>query len=222
MKEKMPLSINQLIANLRSNSEARIPSKLNKRLSSFKMEDLALLLQAFFEDVILQSGGKAVIGEFTLRKIKAVVVWLCNSPRPGLLLYGNCGLGKTVMLHALHRLLTYPVGAFDVLMYSAERLVELFRDNRDLFYEVRSCRILIVDDVGCEPVRCVIYGTDYAPIRDILSWRYEHRLVTVLSTNLDDKKISSAYGERVWDRICESYDRIVYEGESFRKTGRPE
>lgn len=66
----------------------------------------------------------------------------------------------------------------------------------------RSCDILVLDDLGAEIIN------EKAPwlaiVNEIVNARYEHSLVTVLTTNKKLKEFSGRYGERVADRFIEA------------------
>ena len=55
------------------------------------------------------------------------------------------------------------------------------------------------------------------PVQDIIVYRYDRRLITVLSSNLDDDGLLAKYGSRVLDRLGESYTRIAYTQSSYRE-----
>lgn len=71
-------------------------------------------------------------------------------------------------------------------------------------------KILLLDDLGCEPENCIIYGTSYHPISEIIYHRYRNQLTTILTTNLTDNELASRYGPRIMDRLEESYEFIAY------------
>ena len=75
---------------------------------------------------------------------------------------------------------------------------------------------LSIDDMGCEPERCCIYGVDYTPIQQILYNRYDRRLPTMITTNLNLELIKDRYGERLLDRFAESYRRVCLDYPSYR------
>lgn len=68
---------------------------------------------------------------------------------------------------------------------------------------------------GCEPA-CKIFGIDYEPMCEILCRRYECRKITVITTNYGDQQLRRIYGQRVWERLNESYCMITFEGINFR------
>ena len=164
----------------------------------------------------------------TERVLRLASAWM-KGGRRGLLLCGNCGTGKTKLIEALEHLITYYSGGsgdkdtriLPMRIYSAKEIVRLSlsKDGLELerFNRLKKVRRLGIDDIGTEPVTVKNYGTDTNPIVDILFSRYETMKVTILSTNYDMETIRKTYGERIYDRLCEMYDRIVFNFKSFRQ-----
>lgn len=44
--------------------------------------------------------------------------------------------------------------------------------------------ILAIDDLGTEPREIIEYGNVLSPIIDLISYRYEHQLPTIITSNL--------------------------------------
>ncbi len=213
------MEIGKIIGSLLNASADQTPcSKLQGRLSSLTEEEIETILTALYQQYVEDRGMRLERDDDTLEKLHKVTKWLTVSKRPGLLLYGNCGRGKTAMLHALNRMLREGRPLSSVNLFTAQDLFDSFKDeNRRMAYDdARKSMATLMDDLGCEPSRCVIYGTDYNPIRNFFYSRYDRQLITIVSTNLDDIQIPDIYGERVWDRMKEMFDRISYSGESYR------
>ena len=180
-------------------------------------------------DDLLQCYAHAVRGsgremELTpdIEKVLRMVVCWMRSGKRGLLLCGSCGTGKTKIMQALTHLLTfYCQERTRVPLYSAGEIVKLSlsKDEKEMmaFEMLRAWPYLGIDDLGTEPVNVKNWGTDTNPIVDLLYKRYDKMRVTVLSTNLNVEKIGEVYGKRIFDRICESYDRISFSFQSFRQ-----
>ena len=72
-------------------------------------------------------------------------------------------------------------------------------------------------ELGSEPERCQSYGTDYTPVQNLISYRYDRKLPTIVTTNLADDKILDRYGPRMMDRINEMFSILRFKGDSYRK-----
>lgn len=76
---------------------------------------------------------------------------------------------------------------------------------------------LFMDDVGAEAKEAFYMGNRILPVVEILLERYDHRNITVITSNLSDSGIADMYGARVADRLNEVADKIAFMGESYRK-----
>jgi DNA replication protein DnaC len=61
------------------------------------------------------------------------------------------------------------------------------------------------------------YGNICSPITELLEYRYDKRLPTLISTNLTPPMITQRYSERVGDRLKEMMDVVVFEADSYRR-----
>ena len=78
-------------------------------------------------------------------------------------------------------------------------------------------RQLAIDDVGTEPETVKHYGNVITPITEALLFRYDARLFTLCTSNLDLDGMRMRYDERVYDRIVEMFNKIAYNNGSYRK-----
>lgn len=168
--------------------------------------------------------------------------WLTSSDSTfGLFLCGGAGNGKTTILRALQNLTNYlrsdevysnrqdeyPIRGYSFI--TAKELV-LFakaynnptRENESDVYKfkrLRNIEILAIDDLGQEPRESIHYGDFVTAAMDIISFRYEEQLCTLVSSNLAADEISKYYDERIADRFREMMNIINFGAEqSFRKS----
>lgn len=85
------------------------------------------------------------------------------------------------------------------------------------YEEFLRAKYLFLDELGSEPERCQSYGTDYTPVQNLISYRYDRKLPTIVPTNLADDKILDRYGPRMMDRINEMFSILRFKGDSYRK-----
>lgn len=220
---------------------ARKSAPARYRLPLTGEQTAEVLLQAY-ESEVSERGREFRRDEATVRHAEQAARWLTVSNRPGLLLYGGLGNGKTTMMRAIalymHTLRSVAEGrkaefwrmdererrATEELAarlpapveVSAVYLAGLGTDS-SRFAELVNAPLLLIDDVGCEPDVVKHYGTETTPVADALCRRYDRQLQTIVTSNLDDESILHRYGPRITDRLDEMFDRIAYDDESYRK-----
>ena len=213
------MKIHQLILNLPATSEVEQPCRPEKIQE--KKENIESALQMLYKIQVEARGREFIADAPTLEKLNLAAKWLSSSQKFGLVLYGNVGSGKTMLLNSLAQLF-YRIGCSlpHIINTTAAELHRYYVPDlcAGSFYAVaKNCKILLLDDLGCEPENCIIYGTSYHPISEIIYHRYRNQLTTILTTNLTDNELASRYGPRIMDRLEESFDFIAYTNPSYRK-----
>lgn len=213
------MKIHQLILNLQATSEVEQPCKPEKMKG--KKENIESALKMLYKMQVEARGREFIADAPTLDKLNLAAKWLGSSQKFGLVLYGNVGSGKTMLLNSLTQLF-FRTGCFmpHIISTTAAELQRCFVQDQSAegFYGVaKNSKILLLDDLGCEPENCIIYGTSYHPISEIIYHRYRNQLTTILTTNLTDNELASRYGPRIMDRLEESFDFIAYTNPSYRK-----
>ena len=162
--------------------------------------------------------------EATRSHLSKVAKWLTVSTRPGLLLYGGIGNGKTTMVNAIAdviRIVYRDVNSFErskgVTSVSAFDVARMAKeDNSEKLRGLAEREILHIDDVGTEPASVKVWGNEVSPIVELIYKRYDRLLCTIITSNLDDTEILKRYGPRVSDRMHETFDFLAYENQSYR------
>ena len=147
------------------------------------------------------------------------------SPKFGIMLCGGVGNGKSTMMKALQRLLIYlqieirQNTSFETLgmkIVSAKELSRRIRIDSKNSLQFQDVNILGIDDLGEEEPEVMDYGNRVTPLIDLLSYRYDRMLFTMVTTNLIPQQIRSTYGDRIADRFNEMMLIIPYTEPSFR------
>lgn len=146
------------------------------------------------------------------------------NPKFGVLLCGNCGNGKTTMLHAFRSALNFlnDRGYFEnpreigLRIVDARELVELAK-NYDRFKGVRDSFMIGLEDIGREATDVMDYGNIISPVIEMIEYRYDRQLFTFITTNLTPKQLREKYGPRVADRFNEMLEVIIFANETYRK-----
>ena len=206
----MEQNMNQLIEQHKASYTRLLPYSSKDRLPMElgTIQETTARLTALYQIEVENRGISFIHDEFTVRSIERVAKWLHYSKQRGLLLYGSVGNGKTTMLRSIARLFlgrSFLLNANTIYQYEKENSLERSQS-----------KLLLIDDLGTEPERCLIFGEEHHPMTDIIQERYSDNLTTVIATNLTLENIKVRYGARVHDRMIEMYAGIYYDGDSYR------
>lgn len=197
------------------------------QISNFDFEDAQeakeLLIEFYRREMHHIENDSMVLNDYAGR----VIDWMQSSKR-GLLMIGRTGCGKTTMMNAVCKMI-------NALYYSnisgtgtnADRrafqwetayTIENFaRNERERYENFKRCEWAAIDDMGQESVSVTEYGNIVYPVRDILLYRYENNLTTIVTTNLLPKVITEKYGPRIGDRMAEMFETIMFNEDTYRR-----
>ena len=156
------------------------------------------------------------------KQIAKAARWLVTQDRFGILLCGVPGNGKTTLMLAIRSLINYldMTDSYNekmsVTRIDAREIARLNKDDFAKFDRIRSKKMLAIDDMGLEPAEVMDYGNILNPVVDLLSYRYDEQLFTIVTTNLKPEEIRQKYGDRIADRFNEMMERIIFYNSSYR------
>ena len=154
--------------------------------------------------------------------IRQAAEWCIDRRKVGLMLCGIPGNGKTTLMRAIcqvFRLFDFKDSYGDsasMSMVSSVKVAEMAKSKYNEFKKLCYVPMLAIDDFGEEPAEVLEYGNVLSPITDMLSIRYNERLLTVLTTNTAANKIRERYGDRIADRFNEMMKVIIFTAPSYR------
>ena len=172
-----------------------IPSLVQVAIPEAK-ETLARGLQFYISDV-------AWLPEYS-----EVAEWLTDNKGRGLLCYGNCGRGKTVICKKIIPLLLNHYHGKIVSCYDAQDI------NKDID-GIKSKHIICIDDIGVEK-ESVKYGEKRMAFPEIVDECEKRGHLLIATTNLSLNEIADKYGERTMDRLVAITKRVEFKGKSLR------
>lgn len=206
-------------------------ASLERLTFEIPVNDAANGIYAAMKAEVERRGGRMSLDEQTRQHILRAALWLTDATAPpGLMLCGLCGNGKTTLARALATLIEFITEkemSFSnrcVMKFQTARNIcrlcaagEKYKEESAVFRSLFHEPMLIIDDLGQEPQEVVVYGMVHNPIVDLITERYDRRLMTVITSNLETEDIRRIYGERLFDRMKEMFVPVIFENESFRK-----
>ena len=174
-----------------------------KKILSIKLDDAKGLLMR---------GLKFFVGDDIqwAQEYDEIAEWLTDNKNKGLLCYGQCGRGKSlicekIMPNIFRYYLHKNLIKFDGYEINEKRQV------------LRECDCaLLIDDFGVEDVG-KIYGETHNVFEEIISLAEKREQLLLLTTNLTLDEICEKYGERTLDRLRYLTKPVLFTGDSFRK-----
>lgn len=156
--------------------------------------------------VNMKSGCNAEWNEHNYRPI---VDWMTDNKGKGLLMFGGCGLGKSVIGMYILPLLIKDVHKKVVNIFSAQEL------NKKID-EILKLHIIYIDDIGTED-NLNSYGNKRMPFAELCDDAEKKGKLLILTTNLSIYELTERYGDRVVDRLIATTKAVPFTGDSLRK-----
>lgn len=144
-----------------------------------------------------------------------------NNQYKNLVFVGNVGKGKTFLSECIaNELIAKDFYVVYLTSFELNNIViktmDLFADNRqDLLSPLLECDLLIIDDLGTEPI---YKNMSVNNLYTIINQRQLQNLSTIISTNLTPQMIRDQYGDRLFSRIFNKHNTmpILFDGEDLR------
>lgn len=156
--------------------------------------------------VNMKSGCNAEWNEHNYRPI---VDWMTDNKGKGLLMFGGCGLGKSVIGMYILPFLIKDVHKKVVNIFSAQEL------NQKID-EILKLHIIYIDDIGTED-NLNSYGNKRMPFAELCDAAEKKGKLLILTTNLSIDELTQRYGDRVVDRLIATTKAVPFIGDSLRK-----
>ena len=143
----------------------------------------------------------------------------------GILLCGGVGNGKSSMMYALQNLIkslkipnngNTTFDTWGMRVESAKFIYNQVKVDSQKYRQIQNANMLGIDDLGEEETTLMNYGNRVTPVIDLISYRYNRMLFTMVTTNLTPAQIRATYGDRIADRFNEMMLILPYKNPSFR------
>ena len=148
-----------------------------------------------------------------------------ETSHPGILIYGETGLGKTFLSNCIAKALLDK--GHTVLYLTSINLFENIlsgiimgnvreKDKLMLYDYIYNCELLIIDDLGTEVPNTFVNSQLF----EIINMRNNKSLATLISTNLSMHALSERYTERIMSRIIGGFTVFQLYGDNIRYAKR--
>lgn len=189
------------------------------------VDEAEAYIRGAFEAQVELRGGTVEYDDMTTKNLRLVAETLTGDGHKfGLLLAGTCGNGKTTTMRAVQSVVkllnnTYYNRSGQRIgnrLLEAKEITQLSdKDGQLTVY--KTVPVLFLDDLGREPTEVLKYGNVSSPITELLEYRYNQRLTTIVTTNLEPSEVRQKYGDRIADRFNEMFALVSYTGVSYRR-----
>ena len=143
-----------------------------------------------------------------LKEYDLICEWLTDNQGKGLMLFGDCGRGKTIMTQWI-----IPA----ILLESCRTVLKVYSVNElsTNIETITASKLFGIDDIGTEEMS-VEYGNKRMYFADIMDLVEKQNKLIVITSNLNGVELKQKYGERILDRIVSTTTRIEFNGVSLR------
>ena len=148
---------------------------------------------------------KTIVEYKHLAAYDEIIDWMVDTKGKGLILMGECGLGKSTILKSVIPAIFNTIKNKVLRSVPAKELGQIERNENPF---------LVIDDLGTENIK-VDFGSRVDYVADAISYAEDSSKTLVISTNLTPKALKVKYDERIVDRLrrCKV---VTFEGESLR------
>ncbi len=199
------IDFNSIVERLNDGTGVQLPSTVSIKIPNAE-ERLRGGLDYF---VNVFSRGAVTKAAWDENNYRPVVDWMTDNQGRGLLMIGNCGLGKSLIGKYILPLLIRDSCRKVVNVFNAQEL----NTKPD---EILSYHIIYIDDIGTENVSN-IYGNKRIPFMELCDAVEQKGKLLICSTNLTLDELAEKYGERTIDRLRATTKVVPFVGKSLRK-----
>ena len=181
------------------NADFLQPKVYNRYKLGTKEEIKEMFLKAF------DYYDKTVESYKHLNSYDEIIEWMVDTKGRGLMLMGECGLGKSTILN-------YVIPA--IFRTRLNKVLRSIPAKELGIIERSKSPFIIIDDLGTESIKND-YGTKIDAVADAISYAEDSSKTLLITTNLTPKALKERYDDRTLDRLrkCKV---VIIKGKSFR------
>jgi len=195
------MEINDALARLKEHKIQVVRSP--KRLS---FGDRAFCSSLFLE--AFKAVDKSIQEFKMLPEYEKIVDWMEDNHGKGLMLQGDCGRGKSVIVSGVIPAIFFM--RFGIVLHP------FHADNiPDAIQQLSKLQTVVVDEVGVEPM-ANDFGGKYEGFNRIINAAENSLKLVFITTNLSSAQILQRYGERTVERLSRLCKIVKFEGDSLR------
>lgn len=146
-----------------------------------------------------------------LPEYEKVVKWLEDNEGKGLLLFGDCGRGKTLLAE-------YVIPQFFGLVHNIIFTDFDAKKIKEEFTNMKMKKFITVDELGLEPETINEYGNIFDPMFELLDHAEKINQIIIFTTNFGYNELEQKYETRGMERLLSITQRIGFKGDSQRNT----
>lgn len=134
-----------------------------------------------------------------------IIDWMVDTKGRGLMLMGECGLGKSTILN-------YVIPA--IFRTRTNKILRSVPAKELGIVDRNKAPFIIIDDLGTESIKND-YGTKIDAVADAISYAEDSSKTLLITTNLTPQALKERYDERTLGRLrkCKV---VIIKGKSFR------
>lgn len=153
-----------------------------------------------------------------LPEYEQIVDWMISTNDKGLMLMGDCGRGKSLILNYVLPVLfrMYNRNVRPVHAQDLGRTFPYSTTNETYLDRLLQTNFPIIDEIGVEPMMND-YGEKTEGLNMILNVAERYHRPVFISTNLSELQLLDRYGERTVDRLAHLCRTVHFKGDSLRK-----
>ena len=163
---------------------------------------------------VLMRGLEHFLGKENVKwlpEYEHVTQWLSDNKGRGLLLVGNCGLGKSLLCRQV-----IPM----IINYYYQKIVHIFDatdlNKKSMTDKILSSHLTCIDDLGTEN-ELNDFGNRRIVFCELADRAEKDGKMLLITTNLSEEELRQKYGERTIDRLHAITRKIVFRGDSLRR-----